>query len=74
MKALKIVKKHYKSVLLIVAVVGILYFCFSLIHDIATAQRGYEAVGGEIFIFLLPYLVYVAVQNFKDAADIKKHR
>lgn len=73
MKVLKIVKK-YKAILLIIAIVAAVFAGYSGLHDIATGVRGYEAVGGEIFVFILPFLIYVTVCNFKDTVNVYKNK
>ena len=51
---LKAAKDTVKLALTIVACV----LLYKLSHDIATAQRGYEAIGGEPVFAMLPLVVY----------------
>ena len=30
---------------------------YLVVHYLATLERGYNAVGGEVFIFLIPFLI-----------------
>lgn len=45
---------------------------YHLIHEVATQHRGYEAIGGEIFWFALPFIIYVIYVTAKDTFDICK--
>ena len=74
MKAVKIIKKYGKKILLAIGVVIAVILGYSLLHDIGTAQRNYEAIGGEIFVFLVPYLIYVVIKNAKDTKEAYKNR
>ena len=70
----KFIKRYLLSILLAVAVYGGLLLAFFELHSIATVQRGYEAIGGEILIFALPLIVYIGFLNAKDTAAIIKKR
>lgn len=74
MKVVKIVKKYGKKVLLAVSVVVAIILGYLMLHDIATAQRCYEAIGGEIFVFFVPYLIYSIIENVKDTKEAYKNR
>ena len=39
---------------------------FALLHAIATAWRGYNAYGGELFALLLPFFIKFVVPVFKE--------
>lgn len=62
----RFIKKHLFEI--IIAVGGIFGLCsiFFELHEYATAWRDYNAVGGEIFVFALPLIVYVVYRNIKD--------
>lgn len=48
--------------------------CFTLTpytFKLAYGQRGYNAVGGEIFILILPIVIYMIVPIFKEWSDKK---
>lgn len=49
----KFLRRNGKTIFkgLLIAIVAIVVF--EVLHDIATSQRGYEAIGGEIFVPLL---------------------
>ena len=49
---------------LAVAALGAVAFLAA--HDWATARRGYEAVGGEFLLLLLPLWVWVAARVAED--------
>lgn len=59
MKAIKIFLKY--SVL---TAAGIFLYC--ILHDQATAQRGYEAIGGEMFALFLPAIWAVIETSLRD--------
>ena len=52
---IRIPRELVKPALLIAA--GVILYCWA--HECATVQRGYEAIGGEIFLPLLPWLGYL---------------
>ena len=39
---------------------------YLVLHEVATVQRGYEAIGGEIFFLLLPLWVWLGVLLMGD--------
>jgi hypothetical protein len=48
--------------------------CFTLapyVFKLAYGQRGYSAVGGEIFILILPVVIYMLVPIFREWSDEK---
>ena len=44
--------------------VGILLYY--ILHGQATAERGYEAIGGEVFALFIPGLWYIIETSFRD--------
>lgn len=62
----KFMKKYFKKALLATAIIAALCIGYAILHAIATAERHYNAVGGEIFIFLLPYIISVAIKTAKE--------
>lgn len=50
---MKKVLKKYKGILKVIAVTAIAAVVYILAHKAGTAWRGYEAIGGEIFLFFL---------------------
>ncbi len=52
--------KRYKDIFEAIAIVGATALLYMLAHNIATIQRGYEATGGEIFIWLIPLAIAFA--------------
>lgn len=71
-KMKKFLKRNYKTILLAVAVIIATIVCFNSAHNFATAQRHCNALGGEIFILLIPYLVWIYYQNYKDTVRARK--
>lgn len=49
----KIFKKHWKAIIKAVLVLAAAIVAYKLAHEAATIERGYEAIGGEVFIPLL---------------------
>ncbi len=54
------------AIVLIVSVV-----LFYVLHSIATDKRQYDAIGGEIFMFLIPFFVWLAPEIKKSIKEIK---
>lgn len=74
-------KKHRDSVKLILTVLktviagAYLLGFYLVLHTLATQQRGYEAVGGEILVFLLPIIIVCVRDGIHDLFDIfKSHK
>lgn len=67
----KFFKKNYKCIIkwLIVLLASVLLY--KLCHYVATLDRGYEAIGGEMFMFLIPFFVWVAPEIKKSIKEIK---
>lgn len=53
MKIKRFLKRHYKTIIKYALILAVAVFAFMLAHKVATAERGYNAIGGEIFIPLL---------------------
>ena len=51
--------KRYKTIIKAIALVGATVGAFMMAHEVATIQRGYEAIGGEAFIWLIPFAIAV---------------
>lgn len=71
MKVIKFLKANKKvilkwSIVFVLAVVAFVGF-----HKLATVKRGYNAIGGEIFMFLIPFFVWVAPEVKKSIKEIK---
>ena len=41
------------------------------LHKLATVERGYNAIGGEMFMFLIPFFVWIAPEIKKSIKEIK---
>lgn len=61
----KLFKQHRKSIITAVIVTLATIVAFILAHNAATAEREYKAIGGEIFVLLIPYMCGVAYKNAK---------
>jgi isoprenylcysteine carboxyl methyltransferase (ICMT) family protein YpbQ len=66
-KLIKFWKANYKPILKGLILAAALICLYEVLHNTATAQRGYNAIGGEIFIFLAPYLWW-AIKKLKEGA------
>lgn len=49
----KFLKKHAKTIIKTVLIWSVAIVAYIVAHKLATAERGYEAVGGEIFVPVL---------------------
>ena len=52
-------QKHSR-ILKWLAVWTVTIIVYAILHKAGTAQRGYEAIGGEMFAFLIPFFVWNA--------------
>ena len=57
MKRIHIVFKRHKKALINVLIGVGLFICFVIINRLVNDYRGYKAVGGEVFIFLMPFII-----------------
>ena len=71
MKAIKFLKANKKVILKWSFVFVLSAVAFAGLHKLATVERGYEAIGGEIFMFLIPFFVWVAPEIKKSIKEIK---
>lgn len=62
MKILKMLIKKVSVKWVVLSVLGVALFM--LAHKLATVERSYNAMGGEMFMLLIPFFVWVA-QDFK---------
>jgi F0F1-type ATP synthase assembly protein I len=67
----RFMKENGKAILkgLLIAIVTIV--AFEVLHDIATSQRGYEAIGGEVFAWFIPFFValFMVRKEEKEAEE-----
>ena len=71
MKVIKILKENWKWILKWAFVFVLSVVAFIVLHKLATVERGYNAIGGEIFMFLMPFFVWVAPKIKKSIKEIK---
>ena len=67
-------KKIILYVLLAVLAVAAMIIGYEVLHAFATAERGHEAIGGEIAVFFIPYIVYMFRRNIKDTKECFKDK
>lgn len=68
-KFLKFLKENYKPILKGLILACVLICGYEVLHNIATEQRGYNAIGGEIFVFFVPFLWWA----FSSLRESKKN-
>ena len=49
----RFIKRNRKKIIKTLAIVTVALIAYQIAHNVATAERGYEAVGGELFVPLL---------------------
>ena len=67
----KFFKKNYKFIIKWLVVLSVSVMLYKLCHYVATLDRGYEAIGSEMFMFLIPFFVWVAPEIKKSIKEIK---
>lgn len=67
----KVFKKNLKFIIKwsIVLLASVMFY--KVCHYVATLGRGYEAIGGEMFMFLIPFFVWIAPEIKKSIKEIK---
>ena len=58
----RFLKKNYKGIIKAVLILTLALIAYVIAHKAGTAERGYEAMGGEIFI---PFLIIFAEDIFE---------
>lgn len=58
----RVFKRYWKAIIKTVLLVTVSVVAYNIAHEIGTAERGYEAVGGEIFV---PFFVFFAKDIWK---------
>lgn len=71
MKFIKFLKENKKWILKWFFVIMLSVVAFIGFHKLATLERGYDAVGGEMFMFLIPFFVWVTPEIKKSIKEIK---
>ena len=71
MKFIKFLKENKKWILKWFFVILLSVVAFLGLHKLATVERGYNAIGGEIFMFLIPFFVWIAPEIKKSIKEIK---
>lgn len=71
MKVIKVLKANKKMILKWSFVFVLSVVAFAGLHKLATAERGYNAIGGEMFMFLIPFFVWIAPEIKKSIKEIK---
>lgn len=71
MKIIKFLKANKKMILKWTFVFVLSVVAFVVLHRLATIGRGYNAIGGEMFMFLIPFFVWIAPEIKKSIKEIK---
>ena len=71
MKVIKFLKANKKVILKWFFAAVLSVDAFVGLHKLATVERGYNAIGGEIFMFLIPLFVWIAPEIKKSIKEIK---
>ena len=71
MKVIKFLKANKKVILKWFFVVVLSVGAFVGLNKLATVERGYNAIGGEMFMFLIPFFVWIAPEIKKSIKEIK---
>ena len=71
MKVIKFLKANKKVILKWSFVVVLSVGAFVGLNKLATVERGYNAIGGEMFMFLIPFFVWIAPEIKKSIKEIK---
>ena len=71
MKVIKFLKANKKVILKWFFVVVLSVADFVGLHKLETVERGYNAIGGEMFMFLIPFFVWIAPEIKKSIKEIK---
>jgi len=67
----KFFKRNYKFIIKWSVVLLASAMFYKACHYVATLDRGYEAIGGEGFIFLIPFFVWIIPEIKKSIKEIK---
>jgi hypothetical protein len=71
MKIIRFLKANKKCILKWTFVFVLSVLAFIVLHKLATIERGYNAIGGEMFMFLIPLFVWIAPKIKKSIKEIK---
>ena len=71
MKVIKFLKANKKVILKWSFVFVLSVVAFVVLHKLATLEREYNAIGGEMFMFLMPFFVWIAPEIKKSIKEIK---
>ena len=66
--------KRRRSVILAVLLFAGMFISFFYLNGIANAEREYNAIGGEIFVFISPVIIVCLRDMINDFIDIKRHK
>jgi hypothetical protein len=58
--------KRFKTAIITILSAAALFIAFFILNGIANAWRGYEAVGGEILVFVLPLIIVTIRDGIHD--------
>lgn len=71
MKVIKFLKANKRFIFKWFLVGVLTLVAFIGFHKLATIERGYNAIGGEMFMFLIPFFVWIAPEIKKSIKEIE---
>lgn len=63
---------RHRTAIKTILIFGLLFISFIILNSIGEALRGYRAVGGEVFVFLAPFLIVAARNCIHEMIDLFK--
>lgn len=70
-KIKEFIKRHRKG-LKAILITALLFISYFILNAIGEAWRGYKAVGGEVLVFIVPFLIVGARNCIHDLIDLFK--
>lgn len=64
--------ERHRIVLKTILITALIFILFYILNAVGQAWRGYGAVGGEVFVFLAPFLIVAGKKCFDDLIDLFK--
>lgn len=64
-------KKIEKAIVVLAGAAG-LHWIIKTLHRVATIDRGFDAIGGEYMLILIPFIAYMLYRSVKDIRESMK--
>ena len=62
-------RQHWYEITMAVLITAITIFAYKYFHILATIERGYEAIGGELAAFLIPAFAWPVVKRIAKGGE-----